>query len=90
MCLNLRGVKIIAILCLVAFLFCGCNSFRLSSSIDDLISPISPSGDNAGVQSAVDEYCKAAIQSNSGNRKYTTSFILKDIDGDKINEAEDL
>ena len=42
-----KGVKIIAILCLVAFLFCGCNSFRLSSSIDDLISPISPSGDNA-------------------------------------------
>ena len=83
-----KGVKIIAILCLVAFLFCGCNSFRLSSSIDDLISPISPSGDNAGVQSAVDEYCKSGYSIKipaTGN--YTTSFILKDIDGDKINEA---
>lgn len=85
---NFKGIKIIAILCLVAFLFCGCNSFRLSSSIDDLISPISPSGDNAGVQSAVDEYCKSGYSIKipaTGN--YTTSFILKDIDGDKINEA---
>ena len=48
-----KGFKVIVMLCLVAFLFCGCNNFRLSSSIDDLISPISPSGDNAGVQSAV-------------------------------------
>lgn len=85
---KLKGVKILAVLCLVVFLFCGCSNFRLSSSIDDLISPISPSGDNAGVQSAVDEYCKGGYSIKipaTGN--YTTSFILKDIDGDKINEA---
>ncbi len=83
-----RAIKIIAILSLVAFIFCGCNNFRLSSSIDDLISPISPSGDNAGVQSAVDEYCKGGYSIKipaTGN--YTTSFILKDIDGDNVNEA---
>lgn len=85
---KIRAIKIIAVLSLVAFVFCGCSNFRLSSSIDDLISPISPSGDNAGVQSAVDEYCKGGYSIKipaTGN--YTTSFILKDIDGDKVNEA---
>ena len=83
-----KGFKVIVMLCLVAFLFCGCNNFRLSSSIDDLISPISPSGDNAGVQSAVDEYCKGGYSIKiPATGKYTTSFILKDIDGDKISEA---
>ena len=83
-----KGFKVIVMLCLVAFLFCGCNNFRLSSSIDDLISPISPSGDNAGVQSAVDEFCKGGYSIKiPATGKYTTSFILKDIDGDKISEA---
>lgn len=39
-------------------------------------------------KSAVDEYCKSGYSIKipaTGN--YTTSFILKDIDGDKINEA---
>lgn len=70
-----KGIKILAVLCLVVFLFCGCSNFRLSSSIDDLISPISPSGDNAGVQSAVDEYCKGGYSIKipaTGN--YTTSL----------------
>lgn len=85
---KIRAVKIVALLSLVAFVFCGCSNFRLSSSIDDLISPISPSGDNAGVQSAVDEYCKGGYSIKiPATGSYTTSFILKDIDGDNVNEA---
>ena len=62
-----KGFKVIVMLCLVAFLFCGCNNFRLSSSIDDLISPISPSGDNAGVR--LMSTAKVVIQSKFRQRE---------------------
>lgn len=77
----------IALMCII-LLFSGCNNFRIAASIDDLIAPVSPSGDNAGVQNAVDEYSKGGYSLKipvSG--EYTTSFIFRDLDGDKINEA---
>lgn len=84
----MKKISAFVILLCIAVIFSGCNNFRISASIDDLISPIAPSGDNAGVQNAVDEYCKSGYSIKipaSGN--YTTSFILKDLDNDKTNEA---
>lgn len=75
----------IIVLCL-CLLLSGC-SFRFAS-IDDLISPISPSGENANIQKAVDEYCKTgySLKIPSGG-DYTTSFIFYDLDQDRQEEA---
>lgn len=75
----------IIILCL-CILLSGC-SFRLAS-VEDLISPISPSGENAEVLKAVDNYCRNGYSLKvPSSGKYTTSFIYYDLDGDKENEA---
>lgn len=64
----------------------GC-SLRLDS-IEDLISPISPSGENAEVLKAVENICQNGYSLKiPSNGKYTTSFIYYDLDGDKQNEA---
>ncbi len=68
-------------------MFSGCN-FRISSSIDDLISPVSPFGDNADIKKALDNYAKGGYSlkiPRSG--KYITSYTFFDIDGDKEEEA---
>lgn len=82
---KLRGFLVV--LCL-SLLLAGCSNFRLATSIDDLITPVSPSGDNAGVQNAVDEYCKSGYLikiPSSGD--YTTSFVFYDLDNDGAEEA---
>lgn len=84
----MKKLRAFLILLSLSLLLTGCSNFRLSSSIDDLISPVSPSGDNAGVQNAVDEYCKSGYLikiPSSGD--YTTSFIFHDLDKDKEDEA---
>lgn len=84
----MKKINAFVIFLCIVLLFSGCSNFRMAATIDDLISPVAPSGDNAGVQNAVDEYCKSGYSIKipaSGN--YTTSFILKDIDNDNINEA---
>ncbi|MGN1202617.1 MAG: hypothetical protein ACI4RF_04925, partial [Eubacterium sp.] len=84
----MKKFKAFLVILSLSLLLTGCNNFRLATSIDDLISPVSPSGDNAGVQNAVDEYCKAGylIKIPTGG-DYTTSFIFYDLDGDKNDEA---
>lgn len=80
---KLRLPIIILCLCLV---LSGC-SLRLDS-IEDLISPISPSGENAEVLKAVENFCQNGYSLKiPSNGKYTTSFIYYDLDGDKQNEA---
>lgn len=75
----------IIVLCLCLILS-GC-SMRLDS-IEDLISPISPSGENAEVLKAVDNFCQNGYSLKvPSNGKYTTSFIYYDLDGDEQNEA---
>lgn len=84
----MKKIKILSVILCITFLFSGCSSFRLSSSIDDLISPLAPSGENASVQNALDEFCKSGYSIKipvSGD--YTTSFIFFDLDKDKENEA---
>lgn len=84
----MKKLKLILMILSLSLVLTSCSNFRLSSSIDDLISPVSPSGDNAGVQNAVDEYCKSGylIKIPSGG-DYTTSFIFHDLDGDNQDEA---
>lgn len=77
----MKKLKYLIIPLCIALLFSGCSKFRIASSIDDLISPVSPSGENAGVQNALDEYCKGAAYSIKipAKGKYTTSFIFKNL-----------
>lgn len=82
-----KSAPIILILC-ISFLLAGCSNFRIATTIDDLISPIAPSGENADVQNAVDEYCKGGYSLKAPSKgKYRTSFVFYDLDGDKNNEA---
>ena len=68
-------------------LFSACN-FKVSSSIDDLISPISPIGDNVDVKSALDEYAGNGYELKTPTYgKHITSYTFYDIDGDKEDEA---
>ena len=41
----------------ICVLFSGC-SFRIASSVDDLIAPVAPSGENENVQNALNSFCK--------------------------------
>lgn len=83
----MKKLKILLFLFSFCFLFTGCSGVRIDS-IDDLISPVSPSGDDAAILSAVNDYCKGGYSIKipfSG--KYTTSFIRYDLNGDKNDEA---
>ena len=72
----------------LVFVLSGCSGFRIASSIDDLISPISPIGDDAGAQNALDEFCKGGYSSKiPTSGKYSTSFVFSDLDGDDVDEA---
>ena len=83
----MKKVKILLLMLVICLTFSGCSSFRISS-IDDLISPVSPSGDNAGILAAVNEYSKGGYSIKiPSSGKYTTSFILHDLNGDGNNEA---
>ena len=72
---------------LVAVLLSGC-SFHISSSIEDLISPVSPFGDNAYVQEALDSYAPKgySLKTPSGG-DYIASYNFYDIDKDGDDEA---
>ena len=84
---KLKYFKCIFCIVLIAVVLCGCN-FKISSSIDDLISPISPIGDNADVKTALDEYVKNGYTLKTPiSGKHITSYTFFDIDNDKEDEA---
>ena len=83
----MKYFKILICTLLIALVFTGCN-LRISSSIDDLISPLSPFGDNADIKKALDEYAKSGYSlkiPRAGN--HITSYTFFDLDGDKEQEA---
>lgn len=83
----MKKVKILLLALVICLTFTGCSSFRISS-IDDLISPVSPSGDDAGILAAVNEYSKGGYSIKiPSSGKYTTSFILHDLNNDGNDEA---
>lgn len=82
-----KKLRIIACILLVCFAFSGCN-FRIASSIDDLVSPIPPFGDNADVQKAMDVYNKNRYSLKTPIKgDYITSYSFYDIDKDGADEA---
>ena len=83
----MKYFKCAVCIALIACMFCGCN-FKMSSSIDDLISPISPIGDNADVKTALDEYVKNGYSLKTPSYgSHITSYTFYDIDNDKSDEA---
>jgi hypothetical protein len=79
--------KLIFCILLITALFSGC-SFRFASSINDLISPISPFGENANIQTAMDTYVKNGYSlKNPSGGSYKTSYNFFDIDNDGVEEA---
>ena len=61
---------------ILALLLSGC-SFRLFSTAEDLIYPVSPSGENANVQKALDNYIKNgySLKTPVGG-EFKTSFLM--------------
>ena len=72
---------------LIVALFSGC-SFRLASSVNDLISAVAPFGDNADVKSALDSFMSNGYSlKNPSSGEYITSYNFYDLDGDEKEEA---
>ena len=83
----MKYLKTLICAVLVCFLLSGC-SFRVSSSIDDLISPVSPFGDNADIKKALDDYVQNGYSlkaPDSGD--FITSYNFYDLDGNQTEEA---
>lgn len=83
----MKYIKALICTLLIAAILSGC-SFRISSSIEDLISPVSPFGDNADIQEALNSYAKNgySLKTPSGG-EYIASYNFFDIDGDGVDEA---
>ncbi len=83
----MKWIKLFIPILVIAMIFSGC-SFRLASSVDELIAPVAPAGDNADVQNALDSYCKGSFSLKTPvGGEYTTSYIFYDIDTDGQDEA---
>lgn len=85
--ISLRIVKIIIAVLIICLLLSGC-SFRIASSVDDLISPVAPSGENENVQNALNSFCKDgfSLKTPAGG-EHTTAYTLFDYDNDSVDEA---
>lgn len=71
----------------LALVLSGC-SFRLFSTAEELIYPVSPSGENANVQKALDNFFKDGytLKTPVGGG-YKSSYTFYDIDSDKQDEV---
>ncbi len=83
----LKAIRILIPVLIISLLFSGC-SFRIASSVDDLISPVSPSGENENVQNALNGYCKEgfSLKTPAGG-EHTTAYTFFDYDNDGADEA---
>lgn len=83
----MKYLKAIFCTLLVAVILSGC-SFRMSSSIEDLIAPVSPFGDNADIQEAMNSYAAHgySLKTPSGG-EYNASYNFYDFDNDGTDEA---
>lgn len=83
----MKKLRILALISAVMLILSGC-SFRLASSVDDLISPVSPFGENMDVSYALDSFVNGGYTLKTPvNGKYRSSFVIYDVDGDKKEEA---
>lgn len=83
----MKYIKVFLCVALIVALFSGC-SFRLASSVNDLISAVAPFGDNADVKSALDSFMSNGYSlKNPSSGEYITSYNFYDLDGDEKEEA---
>lgn len=83
----MKYIKVLMCIVLIVALFSGC-SFRLASSVNDLISAVAPFGDNADVKSALDSFMSNGYSlKNPSSGEYITSYNFYDLDGDEKEEA---
>lgn len=83
----MKYIKSFLCIFLVAVMFSGC-SLRLASSVNDLISALSPFGENVNIKSAMDSYlAKGYSLKNPTSGDYITSYNFYDIDNDGVSEA---
>lgn len=83
----MKWIKLLVTVIIIGAVFSGC-SFRLASSVDELISPVAPEGDNADVQIALEGFSKGGFSLKTPvSGEYTTSYIFYDVDTDGENEA---
>ncbi len=83
----MKYVKSIFCILLVVVLLSGC-SLNLASSVNDLVSSLSPFGDNANVQKAMESFAKNGYSLKTpSSGKFTTSYSFYDIDSDNVDEA---
>ncbi len=83
----MRKLRVLSALLAIVLLFSGC-SMRISSSIEDLISPVSPFGDNSEVKNALDTFTKKGFTPKTPSQgKYLTAYTFVDLDGDRTKEA---
>lgn len=83
----MKYFKLFVCVVLIVALFSGC-SFRLASSVNDLISAVAPFGDNADVKSALDSFMTNGYSlKNPSSGEYITSYNFYDLDGDDKEEA---
>ena len=83
----MKWIKIIAVIVLVSLVLSGC-SFRLASSVDELISPVSPQGDDADVQNALSSFVSGGYSLKTPSAgDFTTAYSFFDVDGDSVEEA---
>lgn len=84
----MKKINILILILILSFLFSGCSSFKLASSIDDLITPVSPSGEAANVQSAMDDYSQYGYSLKiPAYGAYGSPYVYYDFDDDKAEEA---
>lgn len=83
----MKFIKVLCCILAICLTFSGCN-FSIASSIDDLLSPVAPFGENASVQKVMDSYvnCTYSLKTPTYG-DYITSYIFKDIDNDGVDEA---
>lgn len=83
----MKFIKTLLLLVAVAMIFSGC-SFRLASSVDELITPVSPQGDDADVQNALSSYSNGGFTLKTPeDGDFTTAFSFYDIDRDSQDES---
>ena len=83
----MKQIKVFACIVLIVALLSGC-SFRLASSVNDLISAVAPFGDNADVKNALDSFLpNGYILKNPSSGDYITSYNFYDLDSDSKEEA---
>lgn len=83
----MKYIKSLLCIVLIMLMLSGCT-FRLASSVNDLVSPVSPLGENADILHALDAYVSNGYSlKNPVHGKNITSFSFFDIDNDKVDEA---